>query len=202
MRDYTKFDAWKLADDLTVAIYERTRSFPREEIYGLTSQLRRGAYSVPRGARPSRSHQSASRRLEIDDRGTHSMVTVSPVTMCSAGRRTQRPGRIALPMNTATGTVSLCGSNCCATIMENDAASLTAQTKSTFACLHGLIRTVEKEAGKLSRTVALITRGFGPGSARRAGATQLRQRTKQGARPPRSHQSASRRLESTNRRNH
>jgi len=41
--------------------------------------------------------------------------------------------------------------------MENDAASLTAQTRSTFACLHGLIRAVEKEAGKLSRTVALIT---------------------------------------------
>jgi four helix bundle protein len=47
MRDYTKIEAWKLADDLTVAVYERTRSFPREEIYGLTSQLRRAAYSVP-----------------------------------------------------------------------------------------------------------------------------------------------------------
>jgi len=47
MRDYTKIEAWRLADDLTVAIYERTRSFPREEIYGLTSQLRRAAYSVP-----------------------------------------------------------------------------------------------------------------------------------------------------------
>lgn len=30
MRDYTKIDAWKLADDLTVAIYERTRTFPKE----------------------------------------------------------------------------------------------------------------------------------------------------------------------------
>src|SRR5512135_1355921 len=47
MRDYTKIEAWKLADDLTVMIYERTRSFPREEIYGLTSQLRRASYSVP-----------------------------------------------------------------------------------------------------------------------------------------------------------
>ena len=47
MRDYTKIEAWKLADDLTVAVYERTGSFPREEIYGLTSQLRRAAYSVP-----------------------------------------------------------------------------------------------------------------------------------------------------------
>jgi four helix bundle protein len=47
MRDYTKIEAWKLVDDLTVKVYERTRSFPREEIYGLTSQLRRAAYSVP-----------------------------------------------------------------------------------------------------------------------------------------------------------
>jgi hypothetical protein len=47
MRDYTKIEAWRLADDLTVAAYERTRSFPREEIYGLTSQLRRASYSVP-----------------------------------------------------------------------------------------------------------------------------------------------------------
>ena len=47
MRDYTKIEAWRLADDLTVAVYERTRSFPKEEIYGLTSQLRRASYSVP-----------------------------------------------------------------------------------------------------------------------------------------------------------
>ncbi len=47
MRDYTKIKAWQFADDLTVAMYESTRSFPREEIYGLTSQLRRASYSVP-----------------------------------------------------------------------------------------------------------------------------------------------------------
>ncbi len=47
MRDYTKIEAWRLADDLTVAVYKHTRSFPREEIYGLTSQLRRASYSVP-----------------------------------------------------------------------------------------------------------------------------------------------------------
>jgi len=58
MRDYTKIDAWplarrvlrlgeRLADDLTVAVYERTRSFPKQEMYGLTSQLRRASYSVP-----------------------------------------------------------------------------------------------------------------------------------------------------------
>lgn len=47
MRDYRKIEAWRLADDLTIAIYRHMRSFPKEEIYGLTSQLRRAAYSVP-----------------------------------------------------------------------------------------------------------------------------------------------------------
>lgn len=47
MRDYTKLKAWRLADDLTVAVYETSRSFPRKELYGLTSQMRRAAPSVP-----------------------------------------------------------------------------------------------------------------------------------------------------------
>jgi four helix bundle protein len=47
MRDYTKIRAWQEADDMTVQVYEATRSFPREELYGLTSQLRRAACSVP-----------------------------------------------------------------------------------------------------------------------------------------------------------
>ena len=47
MRDYKKIQAWQHADDLTVAIYEATKTFPKEECHGLTSQLRRAAYSVP-----------------------------------------------------------------------------------------------------------------------------------------------------------
>jgi len=43
MRDYTKIEAWKLADDLAVAVYQTTHSFPREEIYEVTSQIRRAA---------------------------------------------------------------------------------------------------------------------------------------------------------------
>ena len=47
MRDYTKIRAWQFADDLVVSVYQHTRKFPREELYGMTSQLRRAAYSVP-----------------------------------------------------------------------------------------------------------------------------------------------------------
>jgi four helix bundle protein len=38
---------WQKAMQLTVAIYRLTQGFPREEIYGLTSQIRRAAVSVP-----------------------------------------------------------------------------------------------------------------------------------------------------------
>ncbi len=47
MRDYTKIKAWQLADDLTVDIYKATKTFPKDEMYALTSQLRRASYSVP-----------------------------------------------------------------------------------------------------------------------------------------------------------
>jgi len=44
---YRELTAWQKAMDLAVAVYEQTRTFPREEAYGLTSQLRRAAVSVP-----------------------------------------------------------------------------------------------------------------------------------------------------------
>lgn len=43
---YRDLKAWQRAFDLTVRIYEATRVFPRDEAYGLTSQLRRAAVSV------------------------------------------------------------------------------------------------------------------------------------------------------------
>jgi four helix bundle protein len=42
-----KIKAWELADRFVVEVYRITRRFPREELYGLTLQLRRAAVSVP-----------------------------------------------------------------------------------------------------------------------------------------------------------
>lgn len=47
MRNHKKLRAFELADEIVILIYELTRTFPREEIYGLTSQMRRSAVSVP-----------------------------------------------------------------------------------------------------------------------------------------------------------
>ena len=46
-RDFKNIKAWRYADDLAVLVYTKTKSFPREELYGITSQLRRAVASVP-----------------------------------------------------------------------------------------------------------------------------------------------------------
>jgi len=44
---WKKLNVWKLADKLALRVYEVTRRFPRDEVYGITSQLRRAALSIP-----------------------------------------------------------------------------------------------------------------------------------------------------------
>jgi len=47
MRDHSKLRAFELADDVAFMIYQMTRNFPKEEIFGLTSQMRRAGVSIP-----------------------------------------------------------------------------------------------------------------------------------------------------------
>jgi four helix bundle protein len=46
MMPYERFRAWRACDELTVAVYRATAGFPRYELYGLTSQARRAAFSA------------------------------------------------------------------------------------------------------------------------------------------------------------
>ena len=44
---YRELDVWQLAMDIVVHVYRVTRTFPAEEKFGLTAQLRRAAISIP-----------------------------------------------------------------------------------------------------------------------------------------------------------
>ena len=46
MEDFKNLKVWGKAHGLTLAAYQRTRTFPKDEIYGLTSQTRRAAASI------------------------------------------------------------------------------------------------------------------------------------------------------------
>jgi four helix bundle protein len=46
MEDFKDLKVWSKAHELTLMIYQKTRVFPKEEIYGLTSQMRRSASSI------------------------------------------------------------------------------------------------------------------------------------------------------------
>src|SRR5262245_44142364 len=47
IRNYRDLTVWQLGMDIAVRVYEATRNFPTDEKFGLTSQLRRAAASVP-----------------------------------------------------------------------------------------------------------------------------------------------------------
>ncbi len=99
-------------------------------MYGLTSQLRRASYSVPAIIVEGASRESKKDYLHFlyIARGSLS--------------ETQYFIHLARRLNYLS-------------MEEGD--DLRAQTKFAFACLHGLIRSVEKEAGTLSKVVATVT---------------------------------------------
>jgi four helix bundle protein len=129
MRDYTKIEAWKLADDLTVAVYGRTQSFPKEEVYGLTSQLRRASYSVPANIAEGSSRESKKDYLHF----------------LYIARGSLSETQYFIHLSQRLGYLN-----------AQEADVLIGQTKQTFACLHGLIKAVEKESGKFAKMVATI----------------------------------------------
>jgi four helix bundle protein len=47
VRTFRDLEVWQMAMELTVAVYKLTQGFPREELFGLSAQLRRSAVSIP-----------------------------------------------------------------------------------------------------------------------------------------------------------
>ena len=47
MKDFRQLKVWEKSHQLALAVYKVTTKFPKEELYGLTSQIRRASMSVP-----------------------------------------------------------------------------------------------------------------------------------------------------------
>lgn len=133
MRDFRKIRAWAEADDLTVRTYELTRSFPKEEVYGLTSQIRRASFSVPSNIAEGSARNSKKEYLHFLYIARGSLTEVQYFAHLAS-----RLGYLS----------------------EEDARDLEDRIKSSFVRLHRLIVSVEKETGSLARGSALLTSGI------------------------------------------
>jgi len=106
-RSYRDLVAWQKGMDLVVSVYQTTRCFPREETYGLTSQVRRAAVSIPsniaegqgRGspkefARFLRITQGSLQEMETQLLIAERLCFVSPVALAPVMASAAEVGRI------------------------------------------------------------------------------------------------------------
>ncbi|HLA10209.1 MAG TPA: four helix bundle protein [Pyrinomonadaceae bacterium] len=107
MRPHQKLEAWGQSIDFVVAIYNATDSFPKEEKFGLTSQIRRAAISVPTNiaegaARSSKKEfayfisnaQGSASELETELIIAHRLGYLSEQLFCELIRTLERLGRL------------------------------------------------------------------------------------------------------------
>ena len=65
IKNFTDLNAWKESHKLTLMIYEATKDFPKEEIFGLTNQMRRAAVSVVSNIAEGFSRQSYKEKIQF-----------------------------------------------------------------------------------------------------------------------------------------
>jgi hypothetical protein len=92
MKNFKDLVVWRKAHELTLAVYKVTRVFPREELYGLTSQLRRASGSI--GANIAKDREDGARAISADffklpgDRRARLNITYcSHTILASLGKR-------------------------------------------------------------------------------------------------------------------
>ncbi len=119
MRDFRKIEAWQLADDLAVAVYEATKGFPKEEVYGITSQIRRAVTSVAANIVEGSSRESAKDYAHFLQIARGSLA------------ETQYFLHLARRLDY---------------LQPEDASELEQAARRVFGCLHGLIQAVRGSA--------------------------------------------------------
>lgn len=65
IRSFTDLDAWKEGHKLVLMIYDITRKFPKEEVFGLTNQLRRAVVSITSNVAEGFSRNSYKEKLQF-----------------------------------------------------------------------------------------------------------------------------------------
>lgn len=65
MSNYRELEVWKMSMDLADESYALSKTFPRDEVYGLTSQLRRAAVSIPANIAEGSARNSANEFIQF-----------------------------------------------------------------------------------------------------------------------------------------
>ncbi|NLW30565.1 MAG: four helix bundle protein [Fibrobacter sp.] len=65
VKNYRELIVWQKAMDLVELVYQATRGFPKEELYGLTSQVRRSAVSIPSNIAEGQARKSTAEFLNF-----------------------------------------------------------------------------------------------------------------------------------------
>lgn len=65
VRSFRELVVWQRSVELTLTVYELTKAFPKEELFGLSSQLRRAAVSIPSNIAEGQGRQSRGEFLQF-----------------------------------------------------------------------------------------------------------------------------------------
>jgi four helix bundle protein len=74
LKGYKKLKVWEKAHKFAIAVYQTTQGFPKEELYSLTSQLRRAAFSIPLNIVEGQASQSKREFLNFLNISNRSLV--------------------------------------------------------------------------------------------------------------------------------
>ena len=95
VRSFEDLDAWRSAHQLTLAVYRASKEFPKEEMFGLTSQVRRAAVSVEANLAEGfgrRSRRDFARFARISDGSLQEVRCLLKIAqdLNTSGRQAQR----------------------------------------------------------------------------------------------------------------